>query len=129
MALINLLQQGCYICTLAALVAHLKSNSFYSFIPFGLFVITPSIIQLANYKNVHFYYVSNLLTRPFFLSTETTKRYGNPPLSSGAGISPARCIISFHFHSELISVQPSSSSQVVRTGPSPSTLNFRFMPV
>ena len=127
MALIDLLQQVRYICTLAALVAHLKSNFFYSFVPFGLFVITPSIIQLANYKNVHFYYVSNLLTRSFFLSTETTQWRENPSLSLGAGISPARCIISFHSRSELIFVQPSSSSQVARTSLSPSTLNFRFM--
>ena len=39
-------------------------------------------------------------------------------LNTGAGISPACCIIFFYSRSELISVQPSSSSQVACTSPS-----------
>ena len=33
-------------------IAYLKSKAFYLFITFSLFVITPFIIQLKNYKNV-----------------------------------------------------------------------------
>ena len=84
------------------MVAHLKSNSFYLFISFGIFVITLSIIQLANYKNIHFYYIFNLLIRLFSLSKETTKQYENLPLYLEADILFVCYIIFFHSCSELI---------------------------
>ena len=43
-----------------------KLGLFDFIILFYSFVITLAIIQFANYKNIYFYYVSNLLTRPFF---------------------------------------------------------------
>lgn len=53
------------------------------FVLFYSFVITPPIIQIANYKNVFFYHISNLIIRAFFLYKKITKWSGKFPLFLG----------------------------------------------
>lgn len=77
-----------------------KKCLFIFFVLFHSFVIMPAIIWLVNLKIVHFYYVSNFLTRPFFLNTKTTKWHQKSSLFSETGISHARCIIFFYFLSK-----------------------------
>ncbi len=89
-----------------------KLGFFIFFVLFYSFVMPLAIIQLTDSKNIHFYYVSNLLVVSLFFGTATTKRCGKSPLFSGAGSSHAWSIIFFYFFFKWISVQSSSSSQL-----------------
>ncbi len=89
----------------------------------------PAIIQLTDFKNIHFYCVSNLLTMPFFFGTAITKRHSKPSLSLSAGILHAQSVISFYSLSKWISVQSLSFFQLARITLLSSLLNLRFTPI